>query len=121
MAKRMQEQDGEKRIAAKSKPTTMNLAFTVSTSSSTVQNTVAFEQPWDTQSTLLKNWSSTRKRDAREFNRDAASSSQGWQKGSVLDVNTRRLVASGNSDTEGKDKIWIHRLRTVDGESFLNC
>ena len=33
MAKRMQEQDGEDRIVAKSKPTTMNLAFSVSTSS----------------------------------------------------------------------------------------
>ena len=40
MAKRMQEQEGEERILARSKPT-MNLAFTVSTSSSTVENPIA--------------------------------------------------------------------------------
>ena len=43
MAKRMQEQEGEEGIVAKSKPT-MNLAFTVSTSS-TVQNLVASKSP----------------------------------------------------------------------------
>ena len=41
MAKRMQEQEGDNRIVAKSKPTTMNLAVSVSTSSSTVQNQIA--------------------------------------------------------------------------------
>ena len=40
---------------------------------------------------------------------------------------TRRLVASGNSETEGKDKIWprnlriIYRLRAEHAEGFLNC
>ena len=41
--------------------------------------------------------------------------------------NTRRLVASGNSETGSKDKIWprnlqfIYRLRAAHGEGFLNC
>ena len=51
MAKRMQEQEGEGRIVAKSKPT-MNPTFTVSTSSSTVQIPIASKSPRDTQSTL---------------------------------------------------------------------
>ena len=45
MAKRMQEQEGEDRIVAKSKPTTMNVAFTVSTCSSTVQKPVESKSP----------------------------------------------------------------------------
>ena len=53
MSKRMQEQEGENRIVAKSKPTTMNLAFAVSTSSSTAESGCV-EKPGDTQSTLLK-------------------------------------------------------------------
>ena len=64
MAKRMQEQKGENMIVAKSK-TTMNLAFSFSTRSSTVQNPIASKSP--------------QKPDAREHNQDAASSSQGWQ------------------------------------------
>ena len=40
MAKRMQEQEGDNRIVAKSKPTTMNLAVSVSTSSSTVNSPI---------------------------------------------------------------------------------
>ena len=52
MAKRMQEREGEDRMVDKSKPTTMNLAFTVSTSSSTVQNSGCVEKTGDTQSTL---------------------------------------------------------------------
>ena len=51
MAKRMQEQEGEDRSVAKSKATTMNLAFTVSTSSSSAES-ICVEKPGDTQSTL---------------------------------------------------------------------
>ena len=50
MAKRMQEEKGEEIIVAKSKPTTMNLAVSVSTSSSTVQDPVAW---WVEQSSSL--------------------------------------------------------------------
>ena len=39
-------------------------------------------------------WSSTGKPDSRDRNHDAASSSQGWQKDAVLDVNTGKLVAT---------------------------
>ena len=45
MANRIQEQEGEDRIVAKPKPTTMNSAFTVSTSSSTLQNPVSSKSP----------------------------------------------------------------------------
>ena len=64
--------------------------------------------------------------DARDRNHDAASSSQGWQKDAVQDegtrklqehmnfpeacTSTRKLVASGNSETEGSDKISPHHL-----------
>ena len=41
MAKRMQEQKGDNWIVSKSKPTTMNLAVSVSTSSSTVNRRIA--------------------------------------------------------------------------------
>ena len=97
----------------KSKPTTMNLAFTVSTSSSTVQNPVASKSPGILKAPCRTYWSSTGKPDARENNQDAASSSQGWQKDAVQDVGTRKLVASGNSGnsgTEGNDKAWSHNL-----------
>ena len=39
-------------------------------------------------------WSSTWKPDARYCNHDAASSSQGWHKDALLDVSTRKLVAT---------------------------
>ena len=74
-----------------------------------------------------KDWSTTGKLEAREFNRDATLSSQGWQKDAVLDVSTRKIVASGNSEIEVKDEIWptqspcINRLRTAHGEGFLIC
>ena len=44
MAKRMQEQEGEERIVAKSKPT-LNLVTHAATSSSTVQNPIASQSP----------------------------------------------------------------------------
>ena len=70
--------------------------------------------------------------------------SQAWQKDAVLDESTRRLVAteedqehlnfledpkstrrlvaSGNADTKGKDNIWPHNLHiSTDGEGFLHC
>ena len=52
VAERTQEQEGEERIVAKSKPT-MNLAFTVSTSSSTAKSDCV-EKSGDTQGTLSK-------------------------------------------------------------------
>ena len=128
MTKRTQEQEGEDRIVAKSKTTTMNLAFTVSTSSSTVQNPVTSKSPGILKAPCRTDWSSTGKPDAKEHNQDAASISQGCHKDVVLDVGTRKLVAteedqehlnfpedtvsarklvaSGNSETEGSDKIW---------------
>ena len=66
MAKRTQEQEGEERIVAKSKPT-MNLAFTVSTSSSTVKNTIASKSPGELGAPCQNDWRSTRKPEAREF------------------------------------------------------
>ena len=77
MAKRMQEQEREERIVAKSKPTTMNLAVSVSTSSSAVN---APESPGILKASCRTDWSSSGKLDARNSNHDAASNSQGWQK-----------------------------------------
>ena len=75
--KRMQEQEGEDRIVAKSKPTTMNLAFTVSTSSSTVQNPVASKSPEMLKAPCRTDWSSTRKPDAKKYNQEAKRCSSG--------------------------------------------
>ena len=86
------------------------LPFTVSTSSSTVQNPVGSKSLGILKAPCRTHWSSTEKLDAKEYNQDAASSSQGWPKDAVLDVGTWKLVASGNSDTEGSDKIWPHNL-----------
>ena len=128
----MQEQEGYNRIVAKSKPKTMNLAFSVSTTSSTVNCPIAAKSPEILKAPCPTDWSSTGKPGARDRNHDAASSSQGWQEDAVLDASTRRLatteedqehlnflensistrklVASGNSETEGSDKIWPHNL-----------
>ena len=92
MAKRMQEEKGEEIIVAKSKPTTMNLAFSVSTSSSTVNSPIASKSPGTLKAPCRTDWSSTGKRDARDRNHDAASSSQGWQKDAFLDASTGKPV-----------------------------
>ena len=80
MAKMMQEQKGDNRIVAKSKPTTMNLAVSVSTSSSTVNSPIASKIPGILKALCRTDWSSSGKPDARNSNHDAASSSQGWRK-----------------------------------------
>ena len=102
MAKRMQEQEGEERIVAKSEPTMKFFDCAKIRLRRKVRG--------HSRHLVKKGWSSTGKPDARGFNRDAASSSQGWQKDAVLDISTRRLVASGNSEIEGKDKNWPHNL-----------
>ena len=89
MAKRMQEQEEDNRIVAKSKPTTMNLAVSVSTSSSTVNSPIAWKGP----GILKAPCSSIGKPDARDRNHDAASSSQLWQIDAFLDVSTGKFVA----------------------------
>ena len=116
-------QKGEGRIVAKSKPT-LNLASLLSTNSSTVQSPIASKSAGILRAPCQNDWTSTGRLGAREFNQDPASSSQRWKKDAVLDVvtrklvateedqehlkfcdgskNTRRLVASGNSDTKGK-------------------
>ena len=63
MAKRMQEQE-EERIVAKSKPT-MNLVSLVSTNSSTVQNPTASKSPEILTAPCRKDWSNTRKFEAK--------------------------------------------------------
>ena len=85
MSKRMQVQKGDNRIVAKSKPTTMNLAVSVSTSSSTVNSPIASKRLWIIKASCRTDWSSSGKHDARNSNHDAASSSQGWQKDALLD------------------------------------
>ena len=139
MAKVMQEQEGDNRIVARSKPTTMNLAVSVSTSS---------KSPGILKASCRTDWSSSGKPDARNSNHEAASSSQGWQKDALLDGCTGKPVAteehqehlnypeefvgtgkpvapkyqgypgtpgtpgdSGDSEAEGNDKYWPHHFR----------
>ena len=137
MAKRMQEQEGDNRIVAKSKPTTMNLAFSVSTSSSTVNSPIALRSPGILQAPCRTDWSIAWKPDARDRHHDAASSSQGWQEDAFLDVRTGKPVATeqdqeqdsvstgklvapgypgtpgnpGDSGTEGNDEDWPRNLQ----------
>ena len=94
MARRMQEQEGDNRIVVKSKPTTMNLAFSVSTGSSTVNSPIASKSLGILKAPCRTDWSSTGKPDANDRNLDAASSSQGWQKDAFLDLCTEKLVAT---------------------------
>ena len=130
MAKRIKEQEGEDRDEIK--PTLMNLDSTVSASSSTEQSDCVEKLANTQKAPCRTDWSSTGKLDSREHNQDAASSSQGWQTDAVLDegtrnlvateedqerlkyleetVSTRQVVVSGNSGTEGNDKVWPRRL-----------
>ena len=117
MAKRMQEQkEGDNRSVAKSKPTTMNLAFSVSTSSSTVNSPIASKNLGILKAPCRTDWSSTGNPDARDRNHDGASGSQGWQKDAFADVSTGKPVAPGypgnseNSGTERNDEDWPHNL-----------
>ena len=96
-------------MVAKSKPT-LNSASCVSANSSTVQSPIASKSPEILEAPCQNDWTGTGRLGAREFNQDAASTSQAWQKDAVLDERTRRLVASGNADTKGKDNIWPHNL-----------
>ena len=113
MAKRMREQKENNRIVAKSKPTAVNLAVTVSTSSSPVNRPIVSKNP-----RILK--ASSRQigcsgkldvRSNRNSNPDAASSSQGWQKDALLDVCTGKLAAPENSeDSETEGRVWPHHF-----------
>ena len=128
----MQEVTGEERIVAKSKPT-LNLASHAATSSSVVQSPIASKSPGILTAPCQSDWRSTGRLVAREHNQDAASCSQVWRKDAMLDESTRRrlvaaeknqelrnfhenlkstrkLVASGNSDSEGTGKNWPHNL-----------
>ena len=91
----MQEQKEGNRIVAKSKPTAMNLAVTVSTSFSSVNSPIASKSPGILQASGRQIGCSG-KPDARRRNStpDAASSSQGWQKDAPLDGCTRYPVAT---------------------------
>ena len=79
MAKRMQEKKGEERIVAKSKPT-LNLASHAAIRSSTVQSPFASKCPRILWAPCHPDLKSAGRLAAREHIRDAASSSQVWQK-----------------------------------------
>ena len=113
IAKRMQEERGEERIVAKSKPT-LNLVTHAATSSSTVPSPTASKSPWGLRRPCQSDWKSTGRPVAREHNQDAASSSPEKNQ-ELLNLHenlkgTRKLVASGNSDIDGTGKIWSHNL-----------
>ena len=116
MSKRIQEQKEEDRIVAKSRPMVMNLASTVSTSSSSANLPIASRSPG-----ILK--ASTGQPDARARRNskpDAASSFQGRLKDAYLDGlmvevaeqskvrnygNTGNLVASMSRNSRENQKI----------------
>ena len=75
MAKRMQDQKGDNWIVAKSKPTTMNLSFSVSTTSSAVNSPIASKSREILKAPCRTDWSNTGKLDARDYNYDAVLSS----------------------------------------------
>ena len=78
MAKRMQEQEDEDGIVAKSKLTTMNLAVSVSTSSSTVNSPIASKSQRILKAPLSNRLVKYREiGPTKENNQVAASSSQG--------------------------------------------
>ena len=125
MAKRIQEEKGEGRIVAKSKPT-LKLVSHAATSSSTVQSPIASKSLGTLRAPCHPDWKRTGKLVAREHNQDAASCSQVWQKDAEMDKSTRRLAASGISDIDGKGTPWpqsayIYRLRFTSWESSLEC
>ena len=104
MVKRLQEQKQDNRIVAKSKPTAMNLAVSVSTSSSTVNSPIASKSQGYSKDTV-----------------ELIGQVQGNLTQEIaitfLDVSTGKLVApgnsgnSGNSGTEGNDEEWPHNLQ----------
>ena len=83
----MQEQKEDHRIVAKSTPTAMNLAVTVSTSSSSVNSPTASKSLGILKGSSQKNGCSGTPDTRRKINSNlnAASSSQGWQKDALLD------------------------------------
>ena len=135
----MQDEKGEDRIVAKLKPT-LNLVTDAATSSSIVQRPIASKIPGILRAPCQTDWKITGRPGAREQSQDAASSSQVWQKDAMLDESTRRLVAadkeqelldfhenlkstrkivaSGISDSEDTDKIWPHNLDTSTTEMW---
>ena len=96
MAKRMQEQKEESPIVAKSRPTVTNLAVSVSTRSSSVKIPIASRSLGILKAPSRQVGLSGRLDEImnQNFNPDAASSSQGWQRDALLDISTGRLVAA---------------------------
>ena len=92
----MQEQKEENRIVAKIKPTAMNLTSSVSTSSPSVNSPIAsrslgiFKASGRQVGLSGKPGASAN----QSSNPDAASSSQGWQRGAQLFLRTGRPVAT---------------------------
>ena len=101
MAKRMQEQKEEDRIAEKSNPMAMNLTSTVSTSSSSVNRPIASKSP----GILKLSTGKAGARARRNSKPDAASSSQGRLK----DAHLGRLmveVAVKPAATDKNQESW---------------
>ena len=136
----------DNRIVAKSKPTTMNLVFSVSTSSSTVNSPIASKSPGKLKSTVETWRKRSQSSTASSSSRMARRSQLHVRTASKLvatdedqkhlnypeDVSTGKFVApgypgnSGNSGTEGNDEDWPHqspyfnKLCAAHGEGFLD-
>ena len=125
MAKRMQEQKEDNRIVAKSKPTAMNLFVSVSTSPSSVNTPIPSKSPGKLKTSSRQIGSSGKLgvRVKRNSNPDAASSSQGWQRDALLDLNTGKPVAtekrpevpesSGEHLHGGTCSIWTENIQEI--------
>ena len=103
----------------------MNLAVTVSTSSSSVNSSIVSKSPviFKASSRQIGCSGKPDVKSQRNSNPDAASSSQGWQKDAPLDVCTGKLVAPGHGgypgnlgtpgnseDSESEGRIWPHHF-----------
>ena len=122
MAKRMRELKENNRIVAKSKPTAVNLAVTVSISSSLVNTPIASKNPGILKASSRQIGCSGKPdvRSNRNSNPDAASSSQGWQKDALLDVCTGKLAAPENSeDSETEGSVWPHHFHVSPETVYL--
>ena len=109
IAKRMQEQKGEERIVAKSKPTAMNLSSIVPTSSSSATSPIASKSPG-----ILTASGKPESRMRINSKSDAASSSQVRLQdaylGGLMDIATGDM---GNSESE----IWTYQEERVTGKT----
>ena len=120
----------ENRVVAKSRPTVMNLALSVSTSSSSVNSPIASRSLGILRAPSRQIGFSGRPgvSENPNSNPDAASSSQGWQRDALLDISTGRHVAADKDQKylnhqdknrhRGTCSTWIPRISRKSSNSI---